>query len=75
MKTNSIKFKFLITLIASILAVTIFIGGISIYEVDTYVQRETKGFVEVTEENESFFACVVLIPMRRKKASVKKKSV
>ena len=53
MKTNSIKFKFLITLIASILAVTIFIGGISIYEVDTYVQRETKGFVEVTEENES----------------------
>ncbi|MBQ5809661.1 MAG: diguanylate cyclase [Clostridia bacterium] len=53
MKTNSIKFKFLITLIASILAVTIFIGGISIYEVDTYVQRETKGFVDVTAENES----------------------
>ena len=40
------------TIIFAMLAVTIFIGGISIYEVDQYIQRESENFVLVTCENE-----------------------
>ncbi len=52
MKTRSIQFKFLMTIISAILAITVFIGGLSIYEVDNFVQQETKNFIDVTCEKE-----------------------
>ena len=53
MKESSLQFRFLITIISAILAVTIFIGGLSIYEVDNYIQKETKNLIEATCENEA----------------------
>ena len=53
MKTNSIQFKFLITIISAMLAITIFIGGLSIYMVDRFVQQETENFIKVTCEKEA----------------------
>ena len=52
-KTHSMQFRFLTTVIFSMLAVAIFIGGISIYEVDQYVLGQSKEFVEVTCLNEA----------------------
>ena len=52
-KTHSLQLHFLVTVIMVMLAVTIFIGGISIYEVDNYVQKQAENLVEVTCENES----------------------
>ena len=52
MKIRSIQFKFLITIISAILAITVFVGGLSIYEVDNYIQVETENFVNVTCEKE-----------------------
>ena len=52
-KTRSMQFRILATIIFAMLAITIFIGGISIYEVDKYIQRESENFVETTCENES----------------------
>ena len=52
-KTHSMQFRILVTIIFAMLAVTVFIGGISIYEVDQYIQDESENFVEVTCENES----------------------
>ena len=53
MKERSLQFRFLITVISAILAVTIFVGGLSIYEVDNYIQKETRNLLEVTCENEA----------------------
>ena len=54
MKKRTIQFKFLITLISAMLAVTMFIGGLSIYEVDNFVQSQTEDYVNVTcEKNAS----------------------
>lgn len=53
MKARSMQFKFLFTVISAILVITVFIGGISIYEVDNYLQEHTEEFVEITCENES----------------------
>ena len=53
MKEHSLQFRFLITVISAILAVTIFVGGLSIYEVDNYIQKETRNLLEVTCENEA----------------------
>lgn len=53
MKTNSIQFKFLITVISAMLAITIFIGALSIYKVDQFVQQETESFIKVTCEKEA----------------------
>ena len=53
MKKRSIQFKFLTTILAAMSAITIFIGGISIYEVDQYIQRQTESFINVTCENEA----------------------
>lgn len=53
MKERSLQFRFLITVISAILAVTIFVGGLSIYEVDNYIQKETQNLIEVTCENEA----------------------
>ena len=52
-KTFSLRFRFLITIIVAMLAITVFIGGLSLYEVDNYVQTQTKNFVQVTCDNES----------------------
>lgn len=51
-KTHSIRFRFLATVILSMLAITVFIGGLSIYEVDSYVQDQAKTFVSITCTNE-----------------------
>ena len=51
MKGRSLQFRFLMTVMSAILAVTIFVGGFSIYEVDNYIQKETKTLIEVTCEN------------------------
>lgn len=51
-KTHSMQFRILATIIFAMLAITIFIGGISIYEVDQYIQEESENFVVVTCENE-----------------------
>lgn len=48
MKTNSIQFRFLITIISAMLTITIFIGGLSIYMVDRFVQQKTENFIKVT---------------------------
>lgn len=53
MKVHSIQFKFLVTVISAILIITIFVGGLSIYEVDNYLQKHTEEFVEITCENEA----------------------
>ncbi len=53
MKLQSIQFKFLITVISAMLAITIFIGGLSIYEVDHFVQSQTEDFVNVTCEKDA----------------------
>ena len=53
MKEHSLQFRFLITVMSAILAVTIFVGGISIYEVDNYVQNQTQTLIKVTCENEA----------------------
>ena len=47
------QFRILVTIILAMLAITVFIGGISIYEVDQYIQSESEKFVVVTSENES----------------------
>ena len=38
---------------SAILIIAIFIGGLSIYEVDNYIQRESRQLIEVTCENEA----------------------
>ena len=47
-----IQFKVLMTIISAMLAITVFIGGLSIYEVDNFVQSETKSYINVTCEKE-----------------------
>ena len=51
-KTYSMQFQILATIIFAMLAITVFIGGISIYEVDKYIQGESENFVVVTCDNE-----------------------
>ena len=53
MKIRSLQFKFLITVISAILIITIFVGGLSIYEVDSYLQQHTEEFVELSCSSES----------------------
>lgn len=53
MKIHSIQFKFLLTVISAILVIAIFVGGVSIYEVDNYLQQHTEEFVEITCSNEA----------------------
>ena len=52
-KTRSMQFRILATIIFAMLTITVFIGGISIYEVDQYIKDESENFVVVTCENES----------------------
>ena len=53
MKERSLQFRFLVTVMSAILIITVFVGGLSIYEVDNYIQRESHNFVEITCENEA----------------------
>lgn len=53
MKAGSIQLKFFITIVSAILAISIFAGGISIYEVDNYIQKETENLVKITGSNEA----------------------
>ena len=53
MKLKSIQFKFLMTVISAMLAITLFIGGLSIYEVDKFVQNQTEDFINVTCEKDA----------------------
>jgi hypothetical protein len=51
-KTYSIRFRFLATVIVAMLAITVFVGGLSIYEVDNYIQTQSENFVSVSCVNE-----------------------
>ena len=53
MKIHSIQFKFLITIISAMLAITLFIGGLGIYEVDHFVQQQAESFVKASCEKEA----------------------
>ena len=53
MKIHSIQFKFLITVISAMLAITVFVGGVSIYEVDNFVQAQTESLIDATCEKEA----------------------
>ena len=53
MKERSLQFRFLVIVMSAILTVTIFVGGFSIYQVDNYIQKETRHLIEVTCENEA----------------------
>ena len=53
MKERSLQFRFLIIVLSAIFAITIFVGGFSIYAVDNYIQKETPHLVEVMCENEA----------------------
>ena len=53
MKIQSMQFKFLITVISAMMAITVFIGGLSIYEVDQLVQHQTEDFINVTCEKDA----------------------
>ena len=52
-KTYSMQLGFLTTVILAMLAIAVFIGGLSIYEVDNYIQGQAEDFVNVTCINES----------------------
>lgn len=53
MKIDSIQFKFLTTIISAMIAITFFVGGLCIYEVDTFVQLQTENLLDVTSKKES----------------------
>ena len=53
MKIQSIQFKVLITLISAMLAITVFIGGLSIYEVDQFVQTQSEDYIKTTCEKDA----------------------
>ena len=53
MKAHSIQFKFLITVISAILAIAVFVGGLSIYEVDSFVRVQTENLIDATCEKET----------------------
>ena len=46
------QFRFLATVIFAIFAIAIFVGGLSIYEVDNYVQEQAESFIKATCESE-----------------------
>ena len=53
MKEHSLQFRFLLIVLSAMLTIAIFVGGFSIYEVDSYIQKETRNLVEVMCENEA----------------------
>ena len=53
MKIQTMQFKVLMTVISAMLAITVFIGGLSIYEVDKFVQHQTEDFINVVCEKDA----------------------
>ena len=53
MKIHSIQFKFLMTVISAMLVITVFIGGMSIYEVDRFIQSQTEDYINTACEKEA----------------------
>lgn len=53
MKTHSLQYRFLTTTITAMLAITIFIGGLSIGEVDRFVELQAENFIHVSCEKEA----------------------
>ena len=53
MKNHSLQYRFLITIICAMLAIAIFVGGFSIYEVDRYIRNETNKLIESTTSSEA----------------------
>ena len=53
MKTNSIQFKFLATVISAMLVTALFIGGMSLYRIDSFVRSETENYIRITCEKEA----------------------
>ena len=51
-KTFSMRFRVLAVVILSMIATTIIIGGLCLYEVDKYIQSQSEDFVKVTCDNE-----------------------
>lgn len=51
-KTYTMQFRFLSTVIFAMLAMTFFVGGISIYEVDNYIREQAQDLVNLTCEHE-----------------------
>ena len=52
MKTHSIQFEFLITIISAVLSITILVGGLSIYEVDRFIQSQIGDFIKPDGSNQ-----------------------
>ena len=53
MKTHSLQFKFLMTVISAVLAITVLVGGLSIYEVDRFIQSQTKDYIDAACKKEA----------------------
>ena len=53
MKIQSMQFKVLMTVISAMLAITVFIGGLCIYELDQFVQHQTEDYINVTCEKDA----------------------
>ena len=53
MKTHSIQFKFLMTVISAVLAITVLVGGLSIYEVDRFIQSQTEDYIDTACKKEA----------------------
>ena len=47
------RFRFLTTLIVAMVAITAFVGGLCIYEVDRYIQEQAEDYVSVACTNEA----------------------
>ena len=47
-RTYSMQFRFWITVILAMFAVAVIIGGLSIYEINTYVKEQSEDFVRAT---------------------------
>ena len=53
MKRHSIQFKFLVTIISAMMAITLVIGGLSVFEVDNFVKQQMESFIGVNCEKEA----------------------
>ena len=53
MKTHSIQFKFLMTVISAVLVITVLVGGLSIYEVDHFIQSHTEDYIDTACKKEA----------------------
>lgn len=60
MRERSLQFRFLLTVMSAIFIVTIFVGGLSIYEVDNvkFPISIAKGFAEFDPERDTQFSDV-----------------